>query len=191
MHDLINASHNGAYFFFFTENLSSFVVYTTKIILVCFVFLRYFKIGRTFADISYDMSNHTLLNVHPGRTVVTHHKQYFSCHGNGCNGRTYFSTSFWMFEKHSRNHGNFLIYFENMVYSPPTALCFVLQSAIRLQNECIFFTCRGVDPSKNTVCDALWKSWRPAYTFNRLNHVFRKNKEKKHIINLLSAELTC
>ena len=35
-------------------------------------------------------------------------------------------------KKHSTNYGNMLIYLENVVYSPPTALCFVLQSAVRL-----------------------------------------------------------
>ena len=48
-----------------------------------------------------------------------------------------------LFLKHASNYGNILIYLENMVYSPPTALCFVLQIVVRLQNEC-----RGVSLRK-------------------------------------------
>ena len=60
-----------------------------------------------------------------------------------------------MFEKYSTNYGNILIYLDNVVYSPPTVLCCFVAKCRQTSKRMYFLTCRGVNPSKNTVYDAL------------------------------------
>ena len=95
-----------------------------------------------------------MLEKHHTRSLLCHSLKCTNRHGNGCNGRTYFSTSLWLFEKQSTNYGNLLIYLENVVHSPPFALSFVAKRR-QISKRMHFLTCRGVKPSKNNVYDAL------------------------------------